>query len=275
MQSTELSSLAGVTVRTLRHYHQIGILDEPPRGTNGYRRYGVHDLIRVLRIRRLAALGVPLEQTPRFLDADVSDASDRAADGQAPEEPGTEERGAADQGAAALLDRLDQELAAQGARITAQREVIAQLRRDSAAPDVPPELARFLVTMARAAPSPDMARMDRDQTVLLAHLAGETGLPHLVDFYQRLSGPELLPRVTAIAARFAALGPDTDAGDLDRFVEDFVAAIAPVLATLADPGPDVHLTSTADLLAEYTTTTLDETQQRALELIGERLAAAG
>ena len=45
MRSGELAALAGVTVRTLRHYHQIGLLPEPERGGNGYRDYDVHDLL--------------------------------------------------------------------------------------------------------------------------------------------------------------------------------------------------------------------------------------
>ncbi|EED6225780.1 MerR family DNA-binding transcriptional regulator, partial [Salmonella enterica subsp. enterica serovar Haifa] len=49
MHSNELARLAGVTVRALRHYHQVGILAEPERRSNGYREYDVHDLIRVLR----------------------------------------------------------------------------------------------------------------------------------------------------------------------------------------------------------------------------------
>lgn len=32
MKSSELAKLAGVSVRTLRHYHAIGLLPEPPRG---------------------------------------------------------------------------------------------------------------------------------------------------------------------------------------------------------------------------------------------------
>ncbi|WP_270479843.1 MerR family DNA-binding transcriptional regulator [Collinsella tanakaei] len=51
MKSNELAKLAGVTVRTLRHYHAIGLLDEPPRQANGYRDYRPEDLLRVLRIR--------------------------------------------------------------------------------------------------------------------------------------------------------------------------------------------------------------------------------
>ena len=51
VKSNELAKLAGVTVRTLRHYHAIGLLDEPPRQANGYRDYRPEDLLRVLRIR--------------------------------------------------------------------------------------------------------------------------------------------------------------------------------------------------------------------------------
>jgi DNA-binding transcriptional MerR regulator len=36
----ELADLAGVTVRTIRHYHAKGLLAEPPRDPSGYRRYG-------------------------------------------------------------------------------------------------------------------------------------------------------------------------------------------------------------------------------------------
>ena len=58
----ELAELAGATVNTIRHYHRLGLLDEPDRGYNGYKRYGVRHLVRLLRIRRLADLGVPLSQ---------------------------------------------------------------------------------------------------------------------------------------------------------------------------------------------------------------------
>lgn len=39
MRSNELAKLAGVTVRTLRHYHAIGLMAEPSRAENGYREY--------------------------------------------------------------------------------------------------------------------------------------------------------------------------------------------------------------------------------------------
>lgn len=68
LRSNELAKLAGVTVRTLRHYHAIGLLDEPPRQANGYRDYRLEDLLRVLRIRQLASLGFPLDQVAGMLD---------------------------------------------------------------------------------------------------------------------------------------------------------------------------------------------------------------
>ncbi|MER6176220.1 MerR family transcriptional regulator [Streptosporangium sp. NPDC001681] len=245
MNSSELGSLAGVTVRALRHYHQVGVLDEPPRGPNGYRQYDVHDLIRVLRIRRLAALGIPLEQMPALLD-----------------ETGDQAIG--------LLDQLDQELAAQIDRLTTQRDLIARLREQKAAPDIPPELARFLTTFAAGRLSPAMARIDRDQTVLLAHLVGTDGMPHLVGYYERISDPALLPAITTVTAQFESLGPHTSDDELDRFVDEFVTTFAPIVRELNETESGVDLTGVTGLFTEYTTDVLSNTQQHALDLIGAR-----
>ena len=68
MRSAELARLAGTTVRTLRHYHQIGLLDEPRRSAGGYRDYGLEHLVRVLGVRRLVALGLSLEAVAETLD---------------------------------------------------------------------------------------------------------------------------------------------------------------------------------------------------------------
>lgn len=65
----ELAELAQTTVNTIRHYHHLGLLPEPERKDNGYKQYGVKHLARLLRIRRLAGLGVPLS---RIGDEDVA-----------------------------------------------------------------------------------------------------------------------------------------------------------------------------------------------------------
>jgi len=53
MRIGELAGLAGVSTRTVRHYHRIGLLPEPRRRENGYRSYELRDLVLLLRARRL------------------------------------------------------------------------------------------------------------------------------------------------------------------------------------------------------------------------------
>jgi len=66
--TSQLAELSGTTVKTVRHYHQIGLLDDPERAPNGYKKYGVPHLLRVLRIKRLSDLGVPLAQIATMTD---------------------------------------------------------------------------------------------------------------------------------------------------------------------------------------------------------------
>jgi len=58
----ELAELAGTSVKTVPYYHQLGLLDEPERLTNGYKQYEVRHLVRLLQIIRLTELRVPLAQ---------------------------------------------------------------------------------------------------------------------------------------------------------------------------------------------------------------------
>jgi len=104
LRSHNLAELAGTTPRALRHYHKIGLLPEVPRDPNGYRRYSPRDLVRVLRIRQLAASGMPLRKIGSVLEQDASNQDD-------------------------LLAELDSELEEQVERIQAQRKMIADLRR--------------------------------------------------------------------------------------------------------------------------------------------------
>lgn len=69
----ELARCAGITSRAIRHYHATGLLPEPPRDASGYRRYGPGDLVRLVHICRLRALGMPIDQISRVLE-DTPDA---------------------------------------------------------------------------------------------------------------------------------------------------------------------------------------------------------
>lgn len=66
---SQLASYAGVTVRTVRYYHQIGLLAEPERDHSGYRCYNAAAVVRLIRIRVLADAGVPLARVQELLVA--------------------------------------------------------------------------------------------------------------------------------------------------------------------------------------------------------------
>ncbi|GGX99410.1 MerR family transcriptional regulator [Streptomyces minutiscleroticus] len=66
---SRLAAYAGVTVRAVRHYHQIGLLPEPERDRSGYRIYDAAAVVRLIRIRSLADAGVPLARVQELLGA--------------------------------------------------------------------------------------------------------------------------------------------------------------------------------------------------------------
>jgi len=72
----ELATASGVTVRTLHHYDEIGLLPPGGRTGSGHRRYTAGDLRRLYRIRALRMLGLSLEEIAALLrDADAGDGS--------------------------------------------------------------------------------------------------------------------------------------------------------------------------------------------------------
>ena len=120
----ELADLAGTTVNTVRHYHRLGLLDEPTRRYNGYKQYGVRHLVRLLRIRRLAQLGVPLSQVGPV--------------------------GAGDENASDALRAVDAELAANIERLQQARADIAAILRDDAPADAPAGFASVAAHLSEA-----------------------------------------------------------------------------------------------------------------------------
>jgi len=72
-QIGELARATGLTVRTLHHYDEIGLLVPSERTQAGYRLYGEQDVRRLYEIRALRDLGIPLGEIPDALDGDVRD----------------------------------------------------------------------------------------------------------------------------------------------------------------------------------------------------------
>jgi DNA-binding transcriptional MerR regulator/bifunctional DNase/RNase len=70
---SQVARLAGVTVRTLHHYDEIGLLEPSERTTGGHRVYGEADVQRLYRILALRRLGFALSEIQSILDADCPD----------------------------------------------------------------------------------------------------------------------------------------------------------------------------------------------------------
>lgn len=110
----QIADLAGTTLKSVRHYHDVGLLDEPERASNGYKQYGVTHLVRLTQIKRLSELGFSL--------------ADIAAQGDGREHPEQ------------ALRTLDAELGATIERLQRARVEIAMLLHDSLPTDLPSQI---------------------------------------------------------------------------------------------------------------------------------------
>jgi DNA-binding transcriptional MerR regulator len=67
MHIGELAERTGLSLRTIRHYDEIGLLKPSGRTEGGFRLYTGRDLDRLLLIRRMKPLGFSLEEMAELL----------------------------------------------------------------------------------------------------------------------------------------------------------------------------------------------------------------
>ncbi|MDT8911943.1 MerR family transcriptional regulator [Amycolatopsis sp. PS_44_ISF1] len=153
----EIAELAGTTLRAVRHYHTIGLLEEPERRANGYKQYGVAHLVRILRIKRLIDLGFSLAQISAMGDTD-----------EHPEE---------------ALRTLDDDLSATIERLQRIRVELALILREAAPADLPLELGPA---------TGGLSGNDRSLVVVLARVLGPQGLQAYAEVLQNhRTSPEM------------------------------------------------------------------------------------
>ncbi|MFI9487872.1 MerR family transcriptional regulator [Promicromonospora sp. NPDC052451] len=140
----QIADLAGTTVNAVRHYHEAGLLEEPERRSNGYKQYGVPHLVRLLQIRRLRELGVPLAEI--------------------------EAMGRADKDPAEALRVLDAELEATIERLQRARAELALILRDRAPIDLPATFGSV---------SRHLSEQDRSLVTIYSQLYDESALSDL------------------------------------------------------------------------------------------------
>lgn len=69
----QLAKTAGVSVETIRYYQRIGLIDEPAKPVDGYRRYPVEVSERIHFIKRAQKLGFTLAETAELMGLDAMD----------------------------------------------------------------------------------------------------------------------------------------------------------------------------------------------------------
>ncbi|MEV5611562.1 MerR family transcriptional regulator [Streptomyces sp. NPDC052225] len=69
----QVAGFAGVTVRTLHHYDEIGLLVPSERNHAGHRRYSEQDLDRLQQVLFYRELGFPLDEVQTLLDDPQTD----------------------------------------------------------------------------------------------------------------------------------------------------------------------------------------------------------
>ena len=144
----ELAELAGTSRRAVRYYDEIGLLPEPDRQSNGYGRYGVDHLVRLLRIRRLSGLGLTLPQIAALGDA------------QPPE---------------SMVRALDQELTSRMEELARARDELAAMLEQPGPVELPTDVARRVAQLPSA---------ERALVVVLSRLLDATALDAYVGLLQ-------------------------------------------------------------------------------------------
>ncbi|MFI0976268.1 MerR family transcriptional regulator [Streptomyces sp. NPDC021093] len=150
----DAAAFVGTTPRAIRHYHEIGLLPEPERGSDDRRRYGYEDMIRLLWIRRMADAGIALD--------DIRDAfADTASAGAD-----------SDDGIAGTLDRLEETLVVQEAELRRQRTAVQRMRTEGSRMGL---LSDFVTSRFKSLPEGSLRQADLDCLLVTERIFGPLG----------------------------------------------------------------------------------------------------
>jgi DNA-binding transcriptional MerR regulator len=193
----QLAAYAGVTVRAVRHYHQIGLLPEPERDASGYRRYGATAVVSLIKIRTLANAGVPLSRIGQLLEADASTFAE-------------------------AIQRIDNQLRDEIERLETSRKQISQLAAGDGL-TLPPEVAAYLDRLREIGASERMVAGERDGWILIAARWPDRIRDWIPDKFAQLDDPRVVRLYRVLSEIF-----DSDAGDDPRLEEaaDIMAGLA-------------------------------------------------
>lgn len=238
---SEVADFAGVTVRAVRHYHQCGLLPEPPRDVSGYRRYDADAVVALVRIRTLAEAGVPLARVAELLEADQ------------------------DQFARALKE-LDTELRARQRQVAEHRARVRRLAGgDSLA--LPQVVVDYLERLRSLGISEETVKIERDSWILIQARYPEQ-VPEWMAFkHQQLDRPLML-RMYLEFDRSLQWSPDDPR--LEAVADNAVALFQEIAAETPEERQDADLEPAVIALLDDKTLEASPAWRRVLELIEER-----
>ncbi|PKH41836.1 DNA-binding transcriptional regulator, MerR family [Nocardioides alpinus] len=150
----DAASFVGTTPRAIRHYHEIGLLPEPDRGSDDRRRYGYAEMIRLLWIRKMADAGIALD--------DIRDAFAHTPPAGA----------GSDHDVAGILDRLETTLAAQEAELQRQRAAVQRMRTQGSRMGL---LSRVVTARLESLPEGSLRQADLDNLLVIERIFGPLG----------------------------------------------------------------------------------------------------
>ena len=199
----QLASYAGVSIRAVRHYHQVGLMPEPERNASGYRTYDVNAVVRLIRIRTLVEAGVPLARVQELLDSDTKTFVEQTV-------------------------QIDRELRARIRGLQEHRRRIAQLASgDSLA--VPDEVADYLDRVRAIGAAESLVEAERDAWILVAARYPDQIAAFMDDKVRQLEDPRVV-RFYRLISRIVTGGGQVDEHLIretaDLLVEMFEAAAA-------------------------------------------------
>ncbi len=160
----QLAAYAGVTIKAVRHYHQRGLLEEPPRDSSGYRRYSAQHAIDLVKIKTLAEAGVPLARIKELLAANP------------------------DQFAVAITE-IDRNLQERAKELRRTRERIARLSSGDRL-FVSAEVADFLELLQEVGVSRRTIQMERNGWILMQSASPKQAAIWIADKRDALGDPE-------------------------------------------------------------------------------------
>ncbi|MEU1982471.1 MerR family transcriptional regulator [Nocardia sp. NPDC019395] len=80
LQIGQVAERTGLSLKTIRHYDEVGLVQPSARSTGGFRLYTATDVDRLLVIRRMKPLGFTLEEMKQLLET-LGTLDDGAASG--------------------------------------------------------------------------------------------------------------------------------------------------------------------------------------------------